>query len=126
MVGIEYVGVMDLDPPLDPELAAAVADSGRAASGGWLPTRDGSSMRPRPDADPDELVRWLRDFVAAGHTAVVGVIAVFDTDTHQLVLVRARAGRVTRRTARPGSLPVARSNVIDLASHRRTVSRQIG
>jgi hypothetical protein len=124
-VSIEYVGIMDVDPPLQPELAAAITEDAGAVRSVWLPARDGRSLRVRRDADLDEVVAWLRDFVTAAHTAVAGVVAAFDTDTHQLVLVRARAGRVTRRTLRPASRAVARSNVIDLANHRRTISRQI-
>jgi hypothetical protein len=52
------------------------------------------------------------------------MVAAYDDTTGALVTVSARAGRVTRRTLRSGRLR-GRSNVVDLASHRRAISRQI-
>jgi hypothetical protein len=121
----EYAGAMELDPPLDPEEASWIRDGVGPGHGGWIPVLDGSALRPRPEADPAELVAWLRDLVAAGHWHVSGAVAAYDTDTRELVLISARNGRVTRRAVRSGSRKASRSNVIDLATHRRTISRQI-
>lgn len=121
----EYAGAMDLDPPLDPEEASWIRDGVGPGHGGWIPTRDGSALRPRPEADPAELVAWLRDLVAAGRREVSGAVAAYDTDTRELVVITARGGRVTRRVVRRALRSAGRPNVIDLATHRRAISRQI-
>jgi hypothetical protein len=52
-------------------------------------------------------------------------VAAFDPDTFELVLVSVRAVRVTRRILRKARV-LRRDNVIDLATRRRRISRQIG
>lgn len=123
-MSMEYAGAMDLDPPLDAEGATWIRDGVGPGHGGWIPTRNGGSLSPRPEADPAELVDWLRALVAAKQHDVSGALAAYDTETRELVVVTARAGRVTRRVVRKAPAP-SRSNVVDLTARRRTVSRQI-
>ena len=123
-MGMEYAGAMDLDPPLDAEEASWIRDGIGPGHGGWIPVRGGCSLRPRPEADPAELVDWLRALVSAKRKEVSGAVAAYDTETRELLVITARAGRVTRRVARKAPAP-SRTNVVDLSSRRRTVSRQI-
>jgi hypothetical protein len=123
-VSIEYVGLMSLARPYDPDDEPSPYEGLDHVEAGWSLTSGGRSLRVRHDADLDLLVAWLRAFAATGHE-VSGVVAAFDADTHELVVVTARDGRVKRRTVRAPSRAPARSNVIDLATHRVTVSRQI-
>jgi hypothetical protein len=123
-MSMEYAGAVDLDPPLDAEEASWIRDGVGPGHGGWIPIRDGGSLRPRPEADPAELVDWLRALVSAKHKEVSGAVAAYDTETRELLVITARAGRVIRRVVRKAPEP-SRSNVVDLTSRRRTVSRQI-
>jgi hypothetical protein len=117
---MEYAGAVEVDPPF----RGGAQEWARGA--GWKPSRDGRTIRPREDLALDGAVRSLREMVAleAGRRAYAGVLAAYDTDSRDLVLVSVRDGRVTRRTARRPQVR-ERTNVIDLATHRRTVSRQI-
>jgi predicted ArsR family transcriptional regulator len=114
---MEYAGAVDVEPPYGVD--------GRPPPL-WTLSRDGSELRPHPEAGLDVVVHALRDLVKEerGRRRFEGVVAAYDDTTGELVAVTARAGRVTRRTIRSGRL-LSRSNVIDLATHRRTISRQI-
>jgi hypothetical protein len=114
---MDYVGAVDVEPPYgvtdDPPLP-------------WTLSPDGSELRPHPEACLDVVVASLRDVVkeGRGRRRFDGMVAAYDDTTGALVTVSARAGRVTRRTVRSGRLR-GRSNVVDMASHRRAISRQI-
>jgi len=60
----------------------------------------------------------------AGERTYLGVVAAYDPDTGAMVAVSVRDGRVSRRViGKPRARP--ESNVIDLATHRRSASRRI-
>jgi hypothetical protein len=120
-VGMEYAGAVEVEPPF------RGGAQERARDVGWAPSRDGRTIRPADDARLEVAVRALRDMVSTddGLRVYAGVLAAYDTDSRDLVIVTVRDGRVTRRTARRPEVR-GRTNVIDLATHRRTISRQIG
>ena len=117
---MEYAGAVEVAPPL----MASAADWVR--SSGWMPSRDGQTIKPRGDISLDDCVGSLRDLVTldAGERAYAGVIAAYDTDTRELVTISVRDGRVTRRALRRRQVR-AETNVIDLATHWRSISRRI-
>jgi hypothetical protein len=119
-MSMEYAGAVDVEPPF----RASAQDWVRGS--GWTPSCDGQTIRPRAGISLDDCIGSLRDLVAldSGARSYAGVVAAYDTSTRELVTVTVRGGRVTRRTLRkpPERL---RSNVIDLASHRRGISRAI-
>ena len=116
----EYAGAVDVEPPY------RAGDQGWVGATGWVLSRDGRTLRPRPEAHLDACVRRLRELVALddGVRAFDGVVAAYDDRTRELVTVTVRDGRVTRRTVRKPRLR-RRSNVIDLAARRRAISRQL-
>jgi len=119
-MSMEYAGAIEVMPPF----RASAQDWVRAS--GWTPSADGKTIRPRGGISLDECISSLRDLVTldTGERSYAGVVAAYDTITREMVTVRVRGGRVTRRTLRRP--PVQRqSNVIDLASHRRGASRAI-
>jgi hypothetical protein len=118
-VSMEYAGAVEVEPPFRGGALDWVRDTG------WLPSQDGRWIRPRGDS-LDGALRALREMVSLddGLRAYAGVVAAYDTDSHDLVMVHVRDGRVTRRTTRRPEVKEG-SNVIDLATHRRTISRQI-
>jgi hypothetical protein len=119
-VTMEYAGAVEVEPPI------RGGDQDRARATGWAPSSDGRTIRPREEASWESAVRALREMVARddGHRGYAGVLAAYDTDSRDLVILTVSDGRVTRRTARKPQ--VRRStNVIDLATHRRSISRQI-
>jgi hypothetical protein len=113
---MEYAGAVEVAP----SFPAGAQDWVR--SSGWTPSRDGQTIRPRAEISLDDCVGSLRDLVAMdGERSYAGVVAAYDTDTRELVTVTVREGRVTRRAiSRPQVR--TRSNVIDLAARRRSVS----
>ena len=117
-MSMEYAGAVEVEPPF----RASAQDWVRGS--GWTPSRDGQTIRPRSGISLDDCVGSLRDLVTLdiGQRTYAGVVAAYDTDTRELVTVTARDGRVTRRTLRKSPLRL-RSNVVDLAARRRTVSR---
>jgi hypothetical protein len=119
-VSMEYAGTVEVEPPF----RGGALDWVRGT--GWMPTGDGRRIRPRSD-NLDDAVRALREMVALddGQRSYAGVVAAYDTESRNLVLVHVRDGRVTRRATRRPEVREG-SNVIDLATHRRTISRQIG
>lgn len=118
-MGMEYAGAVEVEPPF------RGGELDWVHSAGWAPSRDGRRMRPQLD-DLSDLVRVLREMVSldSGRRTYAGVVAAYDTGSRDLVLVHVRNGRVTRRTTRRPEVR-ASSNVIDLATHRRAISRQI-
>jgi hypothetical protein len=118
---MEYAGAIEVHPPFR-------GDEGEwLAHAGWVATRDGRTIRPRGDAELDDCVQGLRDLVGldAGMRVYEGAVAAYDPMTRELVTVSTRAGRVTRRTLRKPRHLVSRDNVIELATHHRTISRAL-
>jgi hypothetical protein len=119
-MSMEYAGAVEVMPPL----RAGAQDWVRGT--GWTPSRDGQTIRPRADIGLDDCVGTLRDLVSldAGQRSYAGVVAAYDTDTRELVTITVRDGRVTRRVLRSSRVR-PRTNVIDLAARRGSVSRRI-
>ena len=119
-MAMEYAGAVEVEP------AMRGGAQEWARSAGWAPSRDGRTIRPREDVALEAAVGSLREMVGLedGRRTYAGVLAAYDPESRDLVLVTVRDGRVTRRTARRPRVR-ERSNVIDLATHRRTISRQI-
>jgi hypothetical protein len=119
---MEYAGAVEVDPPFRPDESAWLVDAE------WTVSGDGTTIRPHERAQLAAAVGGLRGLVVvdAGARSYDGVVAAYDPTTRRLVIVSARGGSVTQRTLRKAPPGVNRDNVIDLASHRRTVSRQIG
>jgi hypothetical protein len=115
---MEYAGAVEVRPPFR-------ADEGEwLAPAAWVASRDGRTIRPRGDAALDDCVEGLRELIGldAGMRVYDGIVAAYDSRTRELVTISTRAGRVTRRTLRKPQL-VPHGNVIDLATHHRTISR---
>ena len=119
-MGMEYAGAVEVTPPF----RASAQDWVRGS--GWTPSRDGQTIRPRAGITLDDCVGSLRDLVMldSGVRTYEGVVAAYDVTRRELVTITVRQGRVNRRTLRK-SPDRARSNVIELATHRRSVSRAI-
>ena len=117
---MEYAGAVEVTPPF-----RARAQDGVRGSG-WTPSRDGQTIRPRAGISLDDCVGSLRDLVMldAGVRTYEGVVAAYDASRRELVTITVRQGRVNRRTLRK-SPDRERTNVIELATHRRSVSRAI-
>ena len=115
---MEYAGAVEVTPPF----RASAQDWVRGS--GWTPSRDGQTIRPRAGISLDACVGSLRDLVMldSGIRTYDGVVAAYDATTRELVTVSVRQGRVNRRILRK-SPERQRSNVIELASRRRSVSR---
>ena len=127
----EFAGAIEIEPPLSGAEVACVrrlADDQGAASMPWEPVRDGTSLRPHGAADLDAAVESLRLLVATMErpSRFRGTVAAYDARARDLFAITVANGRVTVRTLRRGGPATQRSNVIDLASHRRTISRAIG
>jgi hypothetical protein len=116
---MEIAGAIKVEPPF------RGMEQERVYGVGWSPSPRGHDIRPRDDVSLDAAVRALRELVAGqdGRT-YDGVVAAYDPATRGLVVVAVNDGRVTRRTVRR---PPVRdgSNVIDLTTHRRWISRAI-
>lgn len=118
---IEYAGAVDVDPPYCGSDVAFIGDTTE-----WVGSRDGSRLRPRPGADPDEVAERLRALLESDEDRRLdGVVAAYDDETGEMVAISVRNGKVTRRTLRKPRTVVHRDNVIDLASRRRSLSRSI-
>jgi hypothetical protein len=117
---MEYAGAIEVEPPF------RRASHEWVRNAGWEASRDGRTIRPRADNSLEGLVRALRELISleAGQRSYAGVVAAYDAESHDLVTITVRDNRVTRRTLRKPRVQ-ERSNVIDLATHRRTISRQI-
>ena len=117
---MEIVGAIEVEPPV------RGTEHERMVGAGWSPSSDGHDIRPRDDVSLATAVRTLRGLVAEdeGERTYTGVVAAYDARIRELVTITVARGRVSRRTVRRA--PVReRSNVIDLASHRRRISRAI-
>ena len=120
-MNIEYAGAIDVDPPFCATDVAFLADTTE-----WVASRDGSRLRPKPGADPLEVIERLRSLLVLDEGRLLdGVVAAYDDDTGELVAISARGGKVSRRTLRKATPVTRRDNVIDLASHRRAISRPL-
>jgi hypothetical protein len=117
---MEYAGAVEVDPPFRAGELACVRGAG------WTPSRDGQSIRPRPDLDLETCLRGLRELISLDRDerAYAGVVAAYDPVSRELTTVTVRDGRATRRGLRRPTLR-ARSNVIDLATRRRSISRSL-
>lgn len=117
---MEYAGAVEVTPPF----RASAQDWVRGT--GWTPSRDGQTIRPRSGISLEDCVGSLRDLVMldAGVRTYEGVVAAYDTTRRELVTVTVRQGRVNRRTLRKAPERPT-TNVIELATHRRSVSRAI-
>jgi hypothetical protein len=116
---MEYAGAVEVQPPFRAD------ESEWLVQADWTASHGGRMIRPRGDAELDDCVQGLRDLVALdlGSRTYDGVVAAYDEQTRRLVVVSTRSGRVSRRTLRKPKDVVTRDNVIDLASHRRTIMR---
>jgi hypothetical protein len=130
---LEFAGAVDLDSALTAsEIAYVRRVAGDPDTGqrGWTPARDGRSLRPRSDADLDGCIESMRYLLATmdrpGRFA--GMVTAFDTDTRALIAITVSRGRVTRRvlrTAPPRTGGRSPSKVIDFASRRRAMARDV-
>jgi hypothetical protein len=129
----EFAGAVDLDPPLTASEIAYVRRMGGAtdvALMSWVPARDGTYLRPRSGADVDSCLESMRCLIATMERPgrFRGMVAAYDTDTRELAAITVSRGRVTRRLLRatpPASGRRSSSTVIDLASRRRAMARDI-
>jgi hypothetical protein len=117
---MEYVGTVEVTPPM------RARDQDWVRGSGWLPSHDGQTIRPGAGIGLGDCVGSLRDLVTLdkGRRSYAGVVAGYDSDTRELVTITVREGRVTRRYLRRRQVQ-PQSNVIDLATHRRSFSRRI-
>ena len=118
---MEYAGAVEVQPPFRADECEWLANAG------WFASRDGCTIRPRGDCELDDCVQGLRGLVGLDAELRVydGAVVAYDPVTRELVTVSTRAGRVTRRALRKPRPLLARDNVIDLATHHRTVSRAL-
>jgi len=116
---MEYAGAVEVDPPFRTDENEWLVDAQ------WTVSRDGRSIGPGERAELDECVEGLRDLIDVdqGTRTYDGAVAAYDPRTRELVVISTRSGRVTRRVLRKARSVVNRDNVIDLAGHRRTISR---
>ncbi len=126
----EFAGAIEIDPPLDAEEVAYVrrlADGGTPESVPWAASRDGTRLRAGRCGDIATALASLRLLVGTMDRPrrFRGTVAAYDDDTRDLVAITVTNGRVTVRGLRRAG-PGRRSNVIDLAARRRTISRAIG
>lgn len=125
----EFAGVIEIEPPLSGREVAYVrrlADGGRPESMPWAASRDGTVLRARGHAEIATVLASLRLLVGSMErpSRFRGTIAAYDPAARELVALTVANGRVTLRSLRRSR--TGRSNVVDLASRRRTVSRAIG
>ena len=127
----EFAGAIEIEPPLS---GAEVAYVRRLAEGGsresmpWAASRDGTLLRARGRAEVATAVASLRLLVGSVPRPgrFRGTVAAYDGDARELVTLTVTNGRVTLRSLRKPRARRTGSNVIDLASRRRTVSTAIG
>jgi hypothetical protein len=123
-MAVSYAGAVDVEPRLS---ARDILWIRERSEGGWLSSRDGRRLHPRQGAELVATLGWLREFVAATReiATLAGAVAAYDEESGELTLLTVRDGRVTRRRLAKRELVRPRSNVIDLATHRRALSRAI-
>jgi hypothetical protein len=127
----EFAGAIEIEPPLSGAEVAYVrrlADDDAAAPMPWAPARAGTTLRPHGAADLEEAVVSLRLLVGTMErpSRFRGTVAAYDDHARDLHAITVANGRVTVRALRRARPATERSNVIDLATHRRTISRAIG
>ncbi len=127
----EFAGAIEIEPPLSGAEVAYVrrlAGDDDAAPMPWAPARDGTTLRPHGAAALEEAVASLRLLVGTmeRRSRFRGTVAAYDDQGRDLVAITVANGRVTVRALRRARPATERSNVIDLATHRRTISRVIG
>ena len=127
----EFAGAIEIEPPLSGAEVAYVrrlAGDDGAGPMPWAPARDGTTLRPRGSVDLDGPVASLRLLVGAMDrpSRFRGTVAAYDVEARDLLAITVANGRVTVRVLRRARAATQRSNVIDLATHRRAVSRRIG
>jgi hypothetical protein len=125
----EFAGAIEIDPPLtSAELGYVrrLAEGGPPGSLPWAASRDGTRLRARREGDIATALASLRLLVGTTDRPrrFRGTVAAYDGDTGDLVAITVAGGRVTLRSLRRAG--ARRSNVIDLAARRRTLSRAIG
>lgn len=136
---IEFVGAIEIEPPLTSAETAAIRRMARPEEGRapydaptplspWWPTHDGTRLTPNRPVPVADCADWLR-FLAAEIdslpvTRMGGLVVGHDPATGEVGTIRAGGGRISRRTLRParGVPRKKRSNVIDFASRRRAIS----
>ena len=127
----EFAGAIEIEPPLTrPEIAYVrrLGDGGRPESMPWAVSRDGILLRTRGHPEVATALASLRLLVGSMErpSRFRGTVAAYDPATRELVALTVANGRVTVRMLRGPRAATARSNVIDLATRRRAVSRAIG
>ncbi len=127
----EFAGAIEIEPPLSGAEVAYVrrlAGDDGAAPMPWAPTRDGTTLRPHGAVDLEGAVESLRLLVGTMErpSRFRGTVAAYDAHARDLLAITVANGRVTVRALRRARPAAQRSNVIDLATHRRTISRAIG
>lgn len=127
----EFAGAVDLDPPLTASEIAYVrrlAGDADTALMSWAPSRDGGTLRPRSGADVDGCLESMRHLVSTMERPgrFRGMVAAYDTDARELAAITVSRGRVTHRLLRAAPpRRGGRSQVIDFASRRRAMARDI-
>ena len=130
---IEFVGAIEIDPPMTRAEAEAVRRLGRLDERApdtaptpvspWWPTPDGRQLLLNRASPPEDCGEWLRYLTAEIRSLVPsrleGLVVGHDSDTGEVATIRAGGGRITRRTLRAPSSERVRSNVIDFAARRR-------
>ena len=120
-VSMEYAGAVEVEPPFRGGAQEWVRDAG------WTPSRDGRTIRPRDDTAwttrSAPCARWCRST-----TVSVPMPASWrPTTPTRATWCWSPSATAGSRGVRPRRPQVREgSNVIDLATHRRTISRQIG
>ena len=125
----EYAGAIEIEPPLSSGEIAYVrrlGNGGRPEAMPWAASRDGTRLRARGHAEVATALASLRLLVGTVERPARfrGTVAAYDPAGRELVALTVANGRVTIRSLRKRR--GQRSNVIDLAARRRTVSRAIG
>ena len=126
---IEFVGAIEIDPPLTHGEAEAIRcharpddDPKTRSPSPWWPSRDGRRLLLNRPVSPDDGAEWLRRLTTEVATVSVarleGLVVGHDSKTGEVVMIRAGKGRITRRTLRQPHVRTP-SNVIDFAARRR-------
>ncbi len=125
----EFAGAIEVDPALSRSEIAYVrrlADGGRRESMPWVASRDGTTLRVRGDAAVATALASLRLLVGTMDrpSRFRGTVAAYDVPRRELLALTVSNGRVTLRNLRRSR--ARHTNVIDLATRRRSLSRAIG
>jgi hypothetical protein len=129
----DYVGRIDVRPPLNDDEAAAIARFARSRANGssWTPCPDGCCLAWGSRNGRESAATWLRhlltEILGSGHR-LDGVLVGFRRRTGELFSVTVANNRVYEKVLREGSAsrrtgrrtPKRGAAVIDLASRRAT------